>query len=139
MQKSKLGIPVGLLGALIYFVSVFSGYTCLLLLGGYILLFEQDSWLKKTTVKAFALMVIFSLLSTFIGFVPAILQIIDNVFQVFDGTLYISPVYALLSALISIIDMVKKVLFIILGIHALSCKTVSLSEVDKIADKAIDD
>lgn len=53
MQKTKLGISVGLLGAIIYFTSLFgSSYLIAILLCGYILLVEDNPWLRKTSVKS---------------------------------------------------------------------------------------
>ena len=43
-MKTKLGVSVGILGAATYFLGLFSGYTVLALVVGYILLCEQDSW-----------------------------------------------------------------------------------------------
>ncbi len=54
VQKTKLGISVGLLGAAIYFMGLFSGYMVAVLLAGYVLLFEENEWLKKSAVKAIA-------------------------------------------------------------------------------------
>ena len=51
MQKTRLGISVGLLGAAIYFMGLFSGYLLAVLLAGYVLLFEENSWLRKNAVK----------------------------------------------------------------------------------------
>lgn len=36
MQKTRLGISVGLLGAAIYFMGLFSGYLLAVLLAGYV-------------------------------------------------------------------------------------------------------
>lgn len=62
MQKTRLGISVGLLGAAIYFMGLFSGYLLAVLLAGYVLLFEENSWLRKNAVKAMSVMAVFSLL-----------------------------------------------------------------------------
>lgn len=37
MQKTKLGITVGLLGAIVYFAGIFGGYQTLILISGYVL------------------------------------------------------------------------------------------------------
>ena len=58
MQKTKLGISVGLLGAAIYFTGLFSGYLVAVLLAGYVLMFEENEWLRKNAVKAVALMMV---------------------------------------------------------------------------------
>lgn len=70
MQKTRLGISVGLLGAAIYFMGLFSGYLLAVLLAGYVLLFEENSWLRKNAVKAMSVMAVFSLLITVLNLVP---------------------------------------------------------------------
>ena len=47
MQKTKLGITIGMLSALVYFVALVGGYTPLFLLVGYILLFEEPNDFHK--------------------------------------------------------------------------------------------
>lgn len=42
MQKTRLGISVGMLGAAIYLTGLFSGYLVAVLLTGYVLLFEEN-------------------------------------------------------------------------------------------------
>ena len=49
-MKSKLGVSVALLGALPFILSLFGGYTPMLLVVGYIFICEEDSWLKKTAI-----------------------------------------------------------------------------------------
>ena len=139
MQKTKIGIPAGLLAAAVFFVTLFSGYTGLILLAGYILLFEEDKWLKKMAVKAFFINAMFSLFSALIGFIPDVLSLINNIFGIFGKTFYIVPLSGIAVTITAIISIVKKFLFIVLGLKALNRGTVAIGSVDKIADKAIDD
>lgn len=66
MKKTKLGISVGLLGASIYFMSMISTLG-LIIMAGYVLLFEENPWLKKSAVKAVFITVAFSLISVLIS------------------------------------------------------------------------
>ena len=50
MQKTKLGLTVGLVGAGLYFLGLFS-FIPAFLLAAYVLLMEDNEWLKKTAVK----------------------------------------------------------------------------------------
>ena len=63
MEKSKLGLPVGLFGALIFAMAYFGGYTVLFLLVGYVLIREEDAWLRRTAVKAVLVSVAFSVIN----------------------------------------------------------------------------
>ena len=42
MQKTKLGISVGMLGAVLYFMGIFSGYLLVAILAAYVLLYEEN-------------------------------------------------------------------------------------------------
>ncbi|MFR5908747.1 MAG: hypothetical protein ACLUFT_10550 [Gemmiger formicilis] len=46
MQKAKLGISVGLLGAAIYLTALSGSLLGLLVLAGYVLLVEDNQWLR---------------------------------------------------------------------------------------------
>ena len=49
MQKTKLGITIAMFAAAIYVVALVGGYVPAILLGGYVLLREENEWLKKYT------------------------------------------------------------------------------------------
>ena len=85
MQKTRLGISVGLLGAAIYFMGLFSGYLLAVLLAGYVLLFEENSWLRKNAVKAMSVMAVFSLLITVLNLVPNAIGFINDVVSIFGA------------------------------------------------------
>ncbi len=135
MKKTRLGISVGLLGAAIYFMGLFSGYLVAAILAGYVLLFEENEWLKKSALKAVALMVFFSFLTVVIGLIPNAISFIDDIFSIFGGDFQIEFLSNLVNAVISAIDIVEKILFIILGFKALRQGTISIPVVDKLIDK----
>lgn len=135
MQKTRFGITVSLLGAAIYFMGLFGGYLITALLTAYVLLFEENEWLKKSAVKAVALMVVFSILSVLIYLIPNVINFIDNVVGIFGGSFYINFVSSLANTASSAIDIVEKVLFIGLGIKALNQGNIAVPVVDKLIDK----
>ena len=59
---------MGMLGAAIYLTGLFSGYLVAVLIAGYVLLFEENGWLKRSAVKAVSLMVFFSFITVLIKF-----------------------------------------------------------------------
>ena len=67
MQKTRLGITVGLMGALTYFIALFGGYLAMIIVAGYILLFESNEWLKKAAVKAAVITIGFAVLISVIS------------------------------------------------------------------------
>ncbi len=139
MQKTKLGISVGLLGSIIYFASAFGGgYLVALLLCGYVLLVEDNPWLRKTSVKAVLLLIMFSLVSVVLGLFPDIWETITNLLMAFNkypSSTFISGINSTISSAITII---KSVLFVILGLKALNQGAIKLPVIDKLIDKYMD-
>ncbi len=134
MFKSRLGISVGLVGAAVYFLACFGGITPTLLLVGYILLAEDNPWLRKTAVKAIALLLLFSLVFVLIGFIPDAVSVLQSVVSIFGIYLDTSVVSSLFTVLSGICQLVEKILFIVLGIRAIGQGTVSVPIVDKLID-----
>ena len=126
MQKTRLGISVGMLGAAIYLTGLFSGYLAALLLTGYVLLFEENEWLKKSAVKAVALMMLFSFITVLINLIPN---------AMFGGSFHVGFISGLVSAVISVIDIIEKLLFISLGVRALNQGTIDVAVVDGLISK----
>ena len=135
MQKTRLGITVGLLGAAIYFAGFFGGYLTMMILAGYVLLFEENEWLKKTAVKAAALMMFFSLLTTTIELVPSAINFINSVANIINLNFEMLIISKIVTAVASAISIVETVLFIGLGIKALKQETITFPVIDKLIDK----
>lgn len=135
MKQTKLGISVGLLGAAIYFMCLFSGYWVAVLLAGYILLFETNEWLKKAAVKAVSLLVFFSLFVTVINLIPNAISFINNIAAVFGGNFSVGVLSRIVTVIVSVLDIIEKILFILLGIKALNQGTIIVPVVDKLINK----
>mgnify|MGYP000522443087 CR=1 FL=1 len=135
MQKAKLGISVGLLGAAIYFTSLFSGYLVPVILTGYVLLFEENDWLRKNAVKAVSLTVFFSFVIVVINLIPNVISFINYIVSMFGGNFHIAFISNLVNAATSAIDIIEKVLFIGLGLKALNQGSISVPVVDKLINK----
>ena len=78
MQKAKLGISVGLLGAAIYLTALSGSLLGLLVLAGYVLLVEDNQWLRLSAVKAVAVYLFFTFVIQAVGYVPDVLGIISE-------------------------------------------------------------
>lgn len=135
MQKTKLGITVGLLGAAIYFTGLFGGFLVAVVLAGYSLMFEENEWLKKNAVKAIALMVFFAMLSAVVNLIPDTISFINYVAGIFGGYVTVGILSSIASAIESAIGIIEKILFIVLGIKALNQGTVAVPVVDKLIGK----
>lgn len=135
MQKTKLGISVGMLGAVLYFMGLFSGYLITLLLAGYVLLCENNEWLKKAAVKVVAIMIIFSFWTTIVGLVPGAISVIDDIVSIFGGNFYIAFVSNLVNAIVSVLNILEKLLLLGLGVKALNQGTIPVPVIDNLINK----
>lgn len=135
MEKTKLGISQGMLGAVVYFSAALLGYISLFIIGGYILLVEKTEWLKKCVVKAVVLMLMYSLISTVIGIVPQIFSFGSGDDSLF-GTyyLYLTGAYSIAAVILVVLNLVRIGLFIALGVKALNEKTIRIPVVDRVID-----
>lgn len=131
MQKTRLGLSVGVLGAAVYLLGLFEGYLPVLLLAGYILLFENNGWLRRCAVKAIVLMCAFSFLNIIIGLIPDLLSTVGYIAAAFGGAFQLSAVSYLISAILRMISMMEKLLFVVLGYKALKQRTVVMPSVEK--------
>lgn len=138
MQKTKLGISVGFLGAAIYFLGLFSGYLVVALLVGYVLLFEQNEWLRKCAVKAITLMLVISFVVTVINLIPNSISFINSVFSILGGSFSIGFITSIINAIVGAIGIIEKLLFLGLGLTALNMGTIAIPAVDKLVNKCIE-
>ena len=135
MQKTKLGISVGLLGAALYFMGLFSGYMVTVLLAGYVLLFEENKWLRNAAVKAVAVMVLFSFVSAIINLIPNAMSFIDYIVSMFGGNFYIGFISNLVNAVVTALSVIEKLLLLGLGVKALNQGTIAVPVVDGLIKK----
>lgn len=135
MQKTKLGISVGLLGAIVCFAAFFSGYLAAIVLMGYILLFESNEWLRKIAVKAVVILVAFSVLDAVVGLIPDAIDLIDSLFGIFGKSFSIGFLSSLVSLVRNALDILEKLIFLVLGFKALSQGSVAVGPIDGIVDK----
>lgn len=135
MQKTKLGVSVGLLGAALFLGGLFGGYVAVFLVAGYILLFEENEWLKKASVKAVAVMTVFALLSTVVGLIPDCMNLISDFLQIFKIYFTADIVHSIINVIQDVIELIRVVLMLVLGVKALNQGTVTVPVVDNLISK----
>ena len=139
MEKTKLGISVGMLGAAVYFSAALFGYLALLVVGGYILFVEKPEWLKKCVIKAVVLMLLYSLITTIIGLIPQLLSLSGGEETLFGSYyLYLAGAYQIISVVLVVLNFVRIGFFIALGIKALSEKTINIPLIDNFINTYMD-
>lgn len=134
MEKTKLGISIGLLGAAVYFMGLINT-TALVLIAGYILILESNSWLKKCAVKALAIVIAFALIPVALSFVTDILNFINSVINGFGGHAALRWPLGIDNWINIAANFVEKALLVLLGFTALSQGTISTGPIDKMIDR----
>ena len=136
MEKTKLGISIEMLGAILYVSVALFGYFGLLVVGGYIVFIEKQEFLKKCVGKAVVLMLGFTLLSTVIGIIPKILYFGMETDTFLDGVyLYLSGTYQVVAMIVVILNFIRMALFVWLGGKACKKQNGTISIVDKFIEK----
>ena len=135
MEKTKLGISIGVLGAVLYLLGLFSGYLATILVAGYILLCENNSWLKKTALRAIFILLAFSLLNTVIGLIPNLINFVDDICNIFKGYFTFNFATNVVNVLRDIVNFAEIFAYIFLAFTAVKQKDIKLPLIDKLIEK----
>ena len=81
MEKSNLGIAKELLAAGIFVGALAGGYVFAGLMVLYVLLKEDDQWLKEMAVKAIATLMVFSFFINAINLLPTVVRWFGDLIQ----------------------------------------------------------
>ena len=135
MEKTKLGISVGLVGAILYCLGLFGGALVTIAAVAYVLIFEENEWLKKAAVKVVVLMFFFPVVQYAVGLIPDLIRIVFDVLNMFKVYSNIEIVYSIENLFYDLVVIVKYVVFAIFGVMALSQKSVKIPLLDNFLDK----
>ncbi len=141
MQKTKLGISVGLFGAILFMAALTGSYIAVFVAAGYALLAEENVWLKRAAVKAVVLMVAFAALNLIIYFIPNIIDTIESLVVMFDGDPFTGDFVGFINKLVAFLDdvinLAQIVIFALLALKALKQGTIIVPAVDKFINNHI--
>ena len=138
MQKTRLGITVGLMGALMYFIALFGGYLAMIIIAGYILLFETNEWLKKSAIKAAVITIGFAVLISVVNLIPDAISFVGSIIAVFGKYFSLTIVDKIISVITTALAIIEKILLLILGFKALRQGTVGIAFIDRFIQKHAD-
>lgn len=136
-MKTKLGISVSFMSALLYFGGLFGGYVVLALMAGYVLLKEEDIFLKRVAVKSVVICVGCSVLSGIIALLPNLYSIISTLLDVFGADMPGTALVSLASFLQYLVTFAKSVVLLYLGGAALLNKYAVKDPLDPLVDKLL--
>ena len=130
MHKTKFGMSVGLFGAALYFVAL-TNIIPLVIMAGYVLIFEENDWLRRTAAKAVAVVLFFVILSALVSLIGHIPNLINDTAQLFGGR----PVNMLwltrsLSIIRTVLSIIQTVLLLMMGFKAFKQGKVNFGLID---------
>ena len=148
MEKSKLGISIGLFGALLYFIGAMGsiGIFVVALATGYILFFETSEWLKKTAVKSLIIVVFLAIavnlityLSSSVTYILYFLRQLAINNDLFNPNYNMIEFFSLLQYLQMVINQltpaVEILICVILGFRTYKQKDIKIKVLDDIINK----
>ena len=135
MQKTKLGISVELLAALLYFIGLIN-LTGLLLATGYVLICEKDQWLRRSAVTAVVLSLAFALIGQVIGFGSDLFGLFNSLLSNFPFVHFkISYPLNIDSFIGYAAGLLQRALFVVLGVMALKHKGFQIPGIGGLLNK----
>ncbi len=137
MGNTKLGLPAKLLACFAYLAAFFSGYVAFILLAGYVMIREQNDWLRYHTLKAGVLMVIFSIISALISLIPSLLSWVRELIDIFGNTFRVDFIYNGQTWLNTTLSILEKVVFLLLGYKVFKGQDLAISPVDKLVNSLL--
>jgi uncharacterized membrane protein len=137
MEKSKLGIAKELLAAGIFIGALAGGYVFAGLMVLYVLLKEDDQWLKEMAVKAIATLMVFSFLINAIGLLPDVVGWFASLTYILDSSWDSYKLTSALDLITSILDIARTIFFLVLSVKALKHQTINVPIVDELIKKYV--
>lgn len=137
MKKSNLGVSVGFIGALAYLAAFLNSFVGILLIVGYVLLREENIWLRKNVLKALVLYIGFLLLSVVVRLIPNFFGLLNTFLSIFRFN-FVSVVFTgIFATLTKLLTYGAKLLYLALGVMALTQRTIAFAPLDKFIDKLV--
>jgi len=134
MEKTRLGITISLLGGALYFVGLL-GIIPLVILAGYVLIFEENAWLNKVAVKAVAVVIFFAVLSGAVGLIGDVSSFIVNFVNLFTTGFTLATLNRIVSLLQTAISFARVSLLILMGLSAMKMGDKSFGPVDRLISR----
>ena len=142
MYKTKLGLSNCMVAGIIFLLSLITSFYSasiifawpFVLLVAYVLLKEDDLWLKASAVKAVLVVLLFILVPVLFSFVNNFIEFI-NFFLKIANTTPIADGWNIIGFFEMIFDIIEKIFLLILSFLAFKGKTVKLPIIDNMIRK----
>jgi hypothetical protein len=123
-----------MLALLMIVVGMVSGYVGAIVIAGYILFCESDTFLRRTAIKTLIVMCLVSLGATAANLLPRAIGFVSNFLNLFGGSLYIGFLDNLCSWIASAFNLSETVVLALMAINALKGKDFKIGFIDKLVD-----
>ena len=115
MKFTKVNIDRRLISVLIYAMAALGGYIPMLLLAGYVFIYEKDERLELDIMMSFSITIVYSILKLLIGYIPVIINWILFIFSIKTDISFLSGVVKVIT---EIIEFVRLIIIFKLAIDA---------------------
>ena len=132
---TRLGLSTCLLAAIVFLFGMSGGIMVTAIAVGYVLLFEEDKWLKRAAVKAIVLVLGFVLVDHLVSFLPNMLNYLNSIVNLFNGYINFGVIRKIFDVLGTTVSYARYLVFLAMVILALSGKTIPVPFVDGLIDK----
>ena len=137
MEKTKLGISKQLLAAGIFVAALAGGYVATIICVLYVLLKEDDAWLRRMAVKALATLMIFGVIISCIDLIPDVINWFSSLMSVFNSPIEVYKVTNAINLITLALGICESIFLIILAMKALKEQTIRVPVVDDFINKYI--
>lgn len=141
MYKTKLGISNCMLAGIIFFFALLFEFNSaslfmwpLIITVAYVLLKEEDLWLKASAIKAVMIIIVFALIPFAFSFVEDLMSFI-NFFLRIAKTETIGDGFYIMGTINMLCEIAEKIILLILAIFAFKGKTIKVPVVDNVIRK----
>jgi len=134
MDKAKLGITIQLFGAGLYFLGLI-GITPLVIAAGYVLIMEENQWIRRVAVKAVAVVIFFAIFSNLVGLLSEGTAFLNNLFLLFNRTVNMATLNRIIALLRITVSVLQTITLLLLGLNALRMSDYAVGSVDRTISK----
>lgn len=138
MEKTKLGISVKLLAAIICLSPLFGGSVVFFGLVLYVLLMEKNEWLKKMTIRTLVIVFVCAAASAILDFVPNIISVMDSFANIFRTNFHIPFVSDLFYAANHVVSVARTIVLLIMSLKCFTEDNVEIKQLEDFVAKHVD-
>lgn len=137
MVKTKMGVPIALIGAAMYFLGVIN-FTTAVILAGCVLIMDDNEWVRRQALKAISVVIFFNVLYEMVNWLDEFCGIINIFVHWGDEYAKTFEIPANITSLLRrLISLTEDILLVIMGFMALKMKSIRLGLIDNLIDRLL--